>query len=77
MMRVVIDGVVYRRNWFGGIARYWTEILKALAKGDMGIQFDLILPPGSSWPKGVPYLVAGRLPALWATRQASLFHTTY
>lgn len=77
MIRVVIDGVVFRRNSFGGIARYWTETMKALAKSDSGIHFDLILLADSVRPKGLPYLVAGRLPAFWATGRADLFHTTY
>ena len=77
MIRVVIDGVVYRRNSHGGIARYWTETLKALAKSGAKVHFDLVLSRDSVRPADVPWRIAGRLPALWATGRADLFHTTY
>ena len=47
MICLVVDGIVYRRNSFGGIARYWTETLRALANR---VHVDVVLARDGARP---------------------------
>ena len=74
MICLVVDGIVYRRNSFGGIARYWTEALRALANR---VPVDGVLARDGARPAGVRRHAVGSLSAYWAAWRADLFHSTY
>lgn len=77
MIRVVVDGYVYGKRSSEGIARYWTETLKATLQLKLPVRFDVAVPPDASRPEGVPCQTHGRLSAYWAAWRADLFHSTY
>ena len=77
MMRVIVDGHVFGMAPDGGIARYWTEIIRAAAHLELPMRFDVALSPTARRPAGVPCRTSGSLSAYWAAWRADLFHTTY
>jgi glycosyltransferase involved in cell wall biosynthesis len=77
MMRIVIDGQIYRGNLHGGIVRYWTETLRALARCGSDIHFDVVVARNSVRPAGLPLQTAGKVSAYWAAWRADLFQSTY
>lgn len=76
-MRVAMDGIVYKDNFSGGIARYWTEVLRAIIRLELPIHLDLVVPPGAHWPEGVPCRTSGRRLTSLAVARADVFHTSY
>lgn len=76
MMRIVVDGAVYGHNAYGGIARYWTEILKLLVR-EKSLHLDLAVARDGVWPSGVPCCAIGSPAAYWSAWRADLFHSTY
>lgn len=77
MIRVVVDGYVYGKRSSEGIARYWTETLKATLQLNLPVRFDVVVPPDARRPEGVPRQTHGSLSAYWAAWRADLFHSTY
>ena len=77
MIRACIDGYVFGMAPGGGIARYWTEIIRAASRLGLPIRFDVAVPPAARRPQGVPCRTIGSLSSYWAAARANLFHTTY
>ena len=76
-MRVLVDGIVYGRNAGGGIARYWTEVMRAVSRMGLPIRFDLVVPPKAGRPVGLSCATTGHVSAYWAALRADVFHSTY
>jgi len=76
-MRVAMDGIVYGNNFSGGIARYWTEVLRAIIRLELPIHLDLVVPPAAHWPEGLPCRTSGRLLTSLAVARSDVFHTSY
>ena len=76
-MRVVVDGSVYGRNAEGGIARYWTEVMKAMTRLDSSLGLEVVVPPRAHRPEGVSCRTIGSLGAYASALRADLFHSTY
>lgn len=77
MIRVCVDGTVFRQSPRGGIARYWSDLFKEFENSDSGLRFDVVLPPGAIKPSHARSYRAGSLTAYRAARQSDIFHSTY
>ena len=77
MIRVSIDGHVFGMAPGGGIARYWTEVIRAASRLRLPVRFDVAVSPTARRPEGVPCRTIGSLSSYWAAARADLFHTTY
>lgn len=77
MIRASIDGYVFSMAPSGGIARYWTEIIRASAELKLPIRFDVAVAPGARRLEGVPFRTHGSIFAYWAACRADIFHSTY
>jgi glycosyltransferase involved in cell wall biosynthesis len=77
MIRASIDGYVFSMAPGGGIARYWTEIIRASAGLELPIRFDVAVAPGVRRLEGVPFRTSGSIFAYWAAFKADIFHSTY
>lgn len=77
-MRLCIDGIVYGNNAHGGVARYWTGLLKALSDLRVLDQIDLVIPRKAVRPVcGARIQRIGMPGAYWAAARAGVFHSTY
>lgn len=76
-MRIVVDGIIYGKNSEGGIARYWTEVMRILPGLGGSLCLDVVVPPGANCPADVPCRTSGRLSTLLTAARADIFHTTY
>ena len=76
-MRISVDGWVFRNSPNGGIARYWSELFRAMNSLEANVRYHVSLPPGSRRPPHVRTSRTGSPGAYWAAWRADLFHSTY
>ncbi len=77
MIRACIDGYIFGMAPGGGIARYWTEVIRASAELELPIQFDVVVAPGIRRLKGISFRMHRSFFAYWAAFRADIFHSTY
>ena len=77
MIRILADGVVYHGNGLGGIARYWTETIRAFNAMGESACMELVVPPKSSRPRGLSFNVEGTWRAIRSMLAADIFHSSY
>jgi len=77
MKNVYVDGIIYRLNPGGGITRYWTETLKALARLSAPVRCHLLLPPQATPPADAPWRARRSWRGRLAAWRADVFHTSY
>lgn len=76
-MRILADGLVYYSNGRGGIARYWSETIRAFNRFAVPDRMDLIIPGGSNIIPPVPHAVERSWQAKWFMLGADIFHSSY
>ncbi len=76
-MRVIIDGIIYGSNFQGGIARYFTEVLREMPLLNPDLRLNVIVPPGAYRPDFLSCRTSGRLTTSFLVARGDIFHTSY
>lgn len=76
-MRIVVDGSIYGLSPTGGIARYWTETMRAVRRMGLPLYFDVIVPPQAYVPDVASSCSRiGSLRSYSAAWRADVFHSS-